>query len=119
MKTTLLSIAFLSVALPLHAGWLVQPNAARIGYSAEQDKGHATFDEALGELSGSGRVQKLDGIDGFELFSEEAFQKEIFSGLERDAPRELKESLESSGNMHNPKLQQLWKTVTGCIREVC
>ena len=100
MKSIQFHIALLSFALPLHAGCIVPPNAAGIGYSAAQGKGHATFDEALKDLAATGRVQKLVGIDGFELFSEETFQKELFSGLERDAPRELKEALESSGNMH-------------------
>lgn len=109
MRTTVLFLIFLSLALPLHAGWLVPPDAARIRYSAHQDKGHATLDGALKELSDSGRIRRLDGIDGIELFSEETFQQELFAGLERDAPRELKEARESSGNMHNPKMHQLWK----------
>ena len=85
------------------------PDTARIVYSAEKGKGHATFDGALKELSESDRIRRLDGINGCELFSEETFQQELFAGLERDAPRELKEARESSGNMHNPKMHQLWK----------
>lgn len=108
MKTPLLSLVFLSLALPLAAGWLVSPDAAGISYSAEQGKGHATFDEALKEMSESGRILKMKWI-GVDLFGDEKFQKELFDCLERDAPRELREALESSGNMHNPKMHQLWK----------
>jgi hypothetical protein len=107
MKTLLLAIILLSTALPLHSGWVVTPNAARIAYSAEPGKGHVTFEEALKELSDSGAIQKLATINGFELFAEESFQNELFAGLERDAPHELREGRESSGNMHNPKMNQL------------
>lgn len=109
MKPTLLSIACLCITLPLHAGWLVPADGGRIKYTVEEDVGHATFDGALKELSASGRIRRLDGINGFELFSEENFQTELFSGLERDAPRELKGAMESAGNMHNPKMHQLRK----------
>jgi hypothetical protein len=108
MKTLLRLIAFLSIILPLHAGWLVGSDYTRIRYSPKLSEGHASFDEALKELSNGGHIQKLVGIDFF-LPSDEALQNELLTGLARDAPRELKEALASSGNMHNPKIQQLWK----------
>lgn len=108
MKTRLLSLVFLCLALPLHAGWLVSPDAAGVRYSSKQGEGYATFDEALKDLSDSGRIQKMKWI-GVDLFGDEKFQRELFDSLERDAPRELREALESSGNMHNPKMHQLWK----------
>lgn len=108
MKTTFLFIVFFSIALPLHAGWLVATDFTRIRYSSKLSEGHASFDEALNEMSNGGHIQKLVVIDFF-LSSDEALQNELFAGLARDAPRELKEALASSGNMHNPKIQQLWK----------
>jgi hypothetical protein len=108
MKTTFLFIFIFSIALPLHAGWLVAKDFTRITYSSKQGEGHASFDEALKELSKGGHIQKLVVIDLF-LSSDEALQNELFAGLARDAPYELKEALASSGNMHNPKIQQLRK----------
>lgn len=108
MKTALRALILLSMALPLHSGWVVTPSA-RIAYSSEPGKGHATFEEALKELSVRGQIHKLTTIYGFELLGEESFQKELFAGLERDAPRELREARNSAGNMHNPKMSQLRK----------
>jgi hypothetical protein len=108
MKTTLLFIVFCSIALPLRAGWLVAKDFTRITYSWKQGEGHVSFDEALKELSKGNHIQKLVVIDLF-LSSDEALQNELFAGLASDASRELKEALASSGNMHNPKIQQLWK----------
>jgi hypothetical protein len=59
-------------------------------------------------MSNGGHIQKLVVID-FSIPPDEAFQNELFAGLASDAPRELSEALASSGNMHNPKIQQLWK----------
>lgn len=103
-------LCFLSISLPVQAGWLVTPDGARITYSAKQSEGYASFDQALQELSDSGRIQKLDGIFAHWLLPDDTFQKEIFTTLERDAPRELTEALKSAGNMHNPKMHQLWKS---------
>jgi hypothetical protein len=108
MKTTLLSVSFLGLALSLQAGWVVPPDSTRIVYSAQPGDGYASFDECLTVLADNGRLQKLDGVTAYSLLPNEAFQKELFAVLERDAPRELKEALKSAGNMHNPKLQQLW-----------
>ena len=52
MKTTVLSLATLR-------------------YSAEKGKGHATFDGALKALSENG---KLNGVNGFELFSDQRIE---------------------------------------------
>ncbi len=109
MKNLIRSFVLLSITLPLQAGWLVAKDFTQISYSSKPSEGYATFDEALKEMADSGRIQKLDRINGFDLFSEETFQKELFAGLERDAPRELREARASSGNMHNPKMNQLWK----------
>jgi hypothetical protein len=94
-------------AFTLHAGWVVQPGSARIQYS--ETAGHETFEAALKEMADAGRIQSLNGIIAYSLLSKESFQKELFAALERDAPRELKEALTSAGNMHNPKMHQLWK----------
>jgi hypothetical protein len=108
MKTILI-LGFFSITLSLHAGWIVRTDSARIEYSAEPDKGYKSFDEALKDMADNGRIQKLDGIVAHPLLADETFQMELFAGLERNAPRELKEAQKSAGNMHNPKMLQLWK----------
>lgn len=114
MKTNFLFVVFFSIALPLHAGWIVATDFTRIRYSSKPSEGHASFDEALKEMSNGGHTQKLAVIDFF-LPLDEALQKELFAGLKRDAPRELKEAMASSGNMHHPKIQQLWKPFTKAL----
>lgn len=91
----------------LNAGWIVEPEHARIEFSAQPDSGHATFDEALKELVDAGRIQAFEGIVAHALMRDETFQKELFSALEKKSPRELREALKSAGNMHNPKMYQL------------
>jgi len=109
MKQIFILIGFLCISMSLHAGWIVNPETIRIGYSTKQGEGYDTFDEALKSLSANDSIQKLNGIEAYWLLGCETLQKEVFTALERDAPRELKEALKSSGNMHNPKMQQLWK----------
>jgi len=109
MKTISYLIGFLCISVSLNAGWYVHPDTAQIGYSAKQGEGYGSFDEALKLLSANGNIQKLDGLEACWLLQDETLQKEVFAALERDAPRELKEALKSSGNMHNPKMVQLWK----------
>lgn len=109
MKATFIFVSFISLSLSLHAGWIVRPDVTRIEYSTEQGEGYQSFDEALKELSNSGRIQTVDGIVAYQLLGDDTLQKDVFTALERDTPRELKEALNSSGNMHNPKMAQLWK----------
>jgi hypothetical protein len=92
-----------------HAGWVADSEHARILYSEQSDKGHATFTEAVSDLAITNRIQSLDGITASALFREDAFQKELFGALERDSPRKLREALKSAGNNHNPKMIQLWE----------
>ena len=95
--------------MSVHAGWIVVQDPVQISYSAKQGEGYDTFDEALKSMSANGSIQKLDGIEAYWLLADETLQKEVFSTLERDASRELKEALKSYGNMHNPKMQKLWR----------
>jgi hypothetical protein len=90
-----------------HAGWIVGEHA--ISYSRQQGVGYATFEEALKKLVDDKHVQALDTIFAYDLLGEESFQKEIFARLEHDAPRKLKAALDSKGDIHNPKVLQLWK----------
>jgi hypothetical protein len=105
----LLLLGLLGMAPSLYAGWIVLPDADRIRYSADQREGYASCDEALMALSDRGGIRRLDGIVAYALLLDDTFQAELIAGLERDAPRELKEARESAGNMHNPKMIQLWK----------
>lgn len=107
MRILALLACFLGLGASSQAGWVAEENG-RIDYSQNPAQGHATFDAALKKLSDSGLIAKLDVIGAHELLREDALQDEIFAALERDAPRQLAEALKSSGNMHNPKMIQLW-----------
>jgi len=94
---------------PCEGGWILHQNATRISYSFDREKRLLSLDDALKELSDSGRIQSLNHIFAHALVDDDTFQKELFEGLQRNAPRQLTEALESSGNMHNPKMIALAK----------
>jgi hypothetical protein len=99
----------------LHAGWVVQSEAAHIAYSANPKEGYASFDEALKQMAAEGRIQKLDAIVAYALLPDETLQSEVFAGLERDAPLELKAARESAGNMHDPGMRQVGKAFSKAV----
>jgi hypothetical protein len=68
-----------------------------------------TFRMAMDELTQSGLAGMFDGITLYPLLKDDGFQNEIFTELERLAPRQLAEAMASAGNMHNPKMIQLQK----------
>ena len=107
MKTIRLAFCSIALSLPLQAGWIV--HSSRIEYSAQAGQGFESFDMAVKKLADSGRIDKLDGIVAHALLADETLQHEVFAGLKRNSPQELGEALESAGNMHNPKMRQLWK----------
>jgi hypothetical protein len=93
----------------------VQPDAAHITYSANPKEGYASCDEALKEMAAEGRIQKLDAIVAYALLPDETLQSEVFAGLERIAPLELKAARESAGNMHDPAMHQLGKAFSKAL----
>lgn len=119
-KTTLLAMV-LSCAVTFcskaQAGWDVSRTSAREsdglparvvfvwipGPRAE----YATMASALQDVADDGKLDQLRLLSVSHLLSDDTFQKEIFQGLETIAPKELKEALESAGNMHNPKMHAL------------
>ena len=91
--------------------WLTQLERRDMNVQMPKFKLETDYKEmkkALKELSDSGRIRNMKWL-GVDLLGDEKFQKELSDCLERDARRELKEALESFGNMHNPKMNQLWK----------
>lgn len=102
-------LSFFQIALTLHAGWIVTAGSPSLVYSARQGEGHDSLEDALQELSDSGRSRELDVITAHWLLQDDAFQQELFAGLEREVPGELAAARKSAGNMHNPKMLQLGK----------
>lgn len=74
----------------------------------EQGKGRASFSDAVKELTDFPRLAAKGFIGGANLFEDSAFQDEVFAALKKDAPKELQGALKSAGNMHNPKMHELW-----------
>lgn len=68
---------------------------------------YPTMASALQDVADDGKLHQLRLLSVSHLLSDENFQKEIFQQLEVIAPKELKEALESAGNMHNPKMNLL------------
>ena len=62
---------------------------------------------ALRDVADDGKLDQLKLLSVSHLLSDDIFQKELFQQLEVIAPKELKEALESAGNMHNPKMNAL------------
>lgn len=113
-------IAFLilaGAAQSAQAGWLARvlpetdpysPGRAIINFSSDPREGHATFGEALDELTENGHAPRLELITlhGFLKHSPQ-FGQEIVSALQALAPAALAEARRSAGNMHNPKMVAL------------
>ncbi len=70
-----------------------------------------SFDEVLEAAAKANHLQKVEerGIGGGGFLEEGAFQDELFAALKKGAPKQLQEALKSSGNMHNPKMYELWE----------
>lgn len=68
---------------------------------------YPTMAAALQDVADDGKLDQLRLLSVSHLLSDDNFQKELFQQLETIAPKELKEAMESAGNMHNPKMDAL------------
>lgn len=68
---------------------------------------YATMAAALQDVADDGKLDQLRLLSVSHLLADDNFQKELFQRLEVIAPKELKEAMESAGNMHNPKMNLL------------
>lgn len=100
-----------------YCGWIADiygphdkvPNYVGIRYYADDAKGYKTIKGALVEISSKGILKHLIGINISELLRGNAvFQKEIFTELRLNRFTELNAALQSSGNIHNPKIRALY-----------
>ena len=100
-----------------HCGWVTDiygphdkvPEYVGIQYYADDAKGYKTIKGALVEISSKGILEHLIGINISELLRGDAvFQKEIFTELRLNSFNELNAALQSSGNIHNPKIRALY-----------
>jgi len=111
-------VSLLAITTTASAGWIASvlpddsgfPGTARIQYSAEKSEGNATLVGALVQLVRQGSpLDRLKTVAIYPFLQEADFQKEIFSTLERRAPKLLHEALQSPGDQDNPKIRSLYK----------
>lgn len=119
-----LVVAALAVAPRCHAGWETREGPrvteggdgyAVISCLSASDRGVATLELALNKLGKNGIPKKLAHIYAPGLVTDPVFQGEVFAELERIAPKELAAAKRSSGNVHNPKMIALHKTLPEAI----
>jgi len=85
------------------------PKYVGIRYYSDATKGYKTIKGALVEISNKGIMGHLIGINISELLlGNTAFQEEIFTELRLKSFSELNTALQSSGNIHNPKIRALY-----------
>jgi hypothetical protein len=116
MKNIIKFFAIFALAAPVWAGWTVYdypefsayPGMAGLNCSTNRSEGYADFGDALKQLERRGWAQRLKTLVIHDFIHEADFQKELFSVLQRTAPKALHEALRSSGNIHNPKVDQLY-----------
>ncbi|RBP37761.1 hypothetical protein DES53_113144 [Roseimicrobium gellanilyticum] len=99
------------------AGWDVSQTAARESHGLPAQvvfvwvpgpaAEYPTMAVALQDVADDGKLNQLRLLSVTKLLSDDNFQKEVFQQLEAIAPKDLKEALESAGNMHNPKMTAL------------
>ena len=117
MKNLIIFLALFATAAASWAGWTVydypdfsaHPGMVSLDYSTNRSEGYANFGDAFKQLQRRGAAQRLKTVIIHEFLRETDYQKELFSVLERSAPKALHEALRSSGNMHNPKMDQLYR----------
>lgn len=111
---------------PASAGWTVEsrPSADRStpanAVLMYPDSGDASADAlrtALLEYAARADIRRLDAMVAHRLVDDRAFQRELATALHRSAPRELAGALESSGNMHNPRVVPLRAHVERSVLE--
>ena len=107
---------FLATASPLICGeavWSASEHDEKtiINYSRAPESKLAPSLEGLRQLLG--RLEdggSIKHVCFWDYFNQDAvIQAELFAVFQADFPEDLKEALESSGNMHNPKLLSLRK----------
>lgn len=123
-KSILFSVMFVLFIRSGYCGWITEiykpgdPLSEYIGirYDADSTKGHKIIKSALLELSNKEKINNLSGINISErLESDTTFQKEILSELRLNNAPELDEALRSSGNIHNPKVRDLYVPFTNAV----
>lgn len=110
-------IVLLAASRTSFAGWTaaVRPEkppehpVVNIWYSEAPNEGRATLDGAFKQLAQEGQLQHLKSVALHPFLRDPGFQKQLFSALERKAPTTLRAALKSAGNMHNPKVNNLYK----------
>ena len=110
-------IVLLAASCTSFAGWTasIRPEkppehtVVNIWYSEAPNEGQATLDGAFKQLAQEGQLHHLKSVALYPFLRDPGFQKQLFSALERKAPRTLRAALKSAGNMHNPKVTKLYK----------
>lgn len=115
-----LFIAFLLSVLAspsARAGWGISRvkvpdnNGSRVSlsyYRTDSDRGVKSFPPVVERLAKTGEIKELRSLGVNQLFDDPIFQAEIFSELQKSAPKSLNAAKKSAGNMHNPKMHDLY-----------
>ena len=118
-------VLFFNVNIPSgYCGWITDIHKPGdtvseyigIRYDSDVTKGHKKIKSAFLELSNKEKIDRLSGINISELLeSDTTFQKEILSELRLNNSLELDEALLSSGNIHNPKVRNLYAPFANAV----
>jgi hypothetical protein len=117
--TSILSaaIVLLAATCASFAGWTAsarpekppEQSVVNIWYSEAPNEGLATLAGVFRKLANEGLIQRVKFVALYPYLRDPEFQKELFTALERKAPKTLHAALKSAGNMHNPKVTKLYK----------
>lgn len=117
LKLLMFIALFHSITTAGYCGWIADiygpndkvPKYVGIRYYADEAKGYKTIKGALEEIASKGVLKHLIGINISEVLREDSiFQEEIFTELRLSSLDELNAALQSSGNIHNPKIRTLY-----------
>jgi hypothetical protein len=103
------------------AGWvgganpnhLVSPGQAGIAYVP--DKGQLTFEDALRTLVRDGHIGRLESVALHWLVQDLGFQSELIAALQYVAPEDLAAAQHSAGNIQNPEMVQLRRSLSTAV----
>lgn len=89
-----------------------------IVYNDSSESQHSDFPSAISTIRSEGQASELKHIALHALVPTDRFQEQLLVVLAEQAPEQLAQAMDSSGNLHNPALEPLREELADAILAV-